>query len=87
LNELAVAIAVDPTDECYDNSRKLDDDEKILEICSSFVKMDESTRIVENEIQVPGKEIYFIVRKPVIKSYHYHTFLSITLRFNCLLKV
>ena len=47
LTELAVAIAVDPTDECFDDEKKLGDDEKILEICSSFIKMDERTRIVE----------------------------------------
>jgi predicted RNA-binding protein YlqC (UPF0109 family) len=47
LKELAVAIALDPDDCEFEKSRKLDEDEQILEICSSFVRMDEHTRIVE----------------------------------------
>ena len=47
LRELAVAIAIDPDDRHFDDSRKLDYDEQILEICSSFVKMDDRTSIVE----------------------------------------
>jgi ankyrin repeat protein len=47
LKELAVAIALDPDDCEFEKSRKLDDDEQILEICGSFVRMDEHTHIVE----------------------------------------
>ena len=47
LTELAVAIAVNPTDKRFDETKKFDDDEQVLEICSSFVKMDEQTHIVE----------------------------------------
>jgi hypothetical protein len=47
LDELAVAVAIKPGKDFDGYTQKLDYDEIVLETCSSFVKMNVSTRTVE----------------------------------------
>src|ERR1700734_848799 len=47
LRELVIAIAIDPEDDEFDDSRILDHDEQILEICGPLIKLETRTNIVE----------------------------------------
>jgi hypothetical protein len=41
LNELGVALAIDPNDETFNEGEKLDSDDQLLEICGSLIKLDQ----------------------------------------------
>lgn len=47
LRELSLAIAIDPNNGVVDENNKLDDDEMILEICGSLIKIHPMTQVVE----------------------------------------
>jgi ankyrin repeat protein len=47
LAELAIAVSMDAEDEVVDEDKRLDDDETLLEICGSLIKINNDTNIVE----------------------------------------
>ena len=47
LEELAIAVAIDQDDEMFHRGKQLDQNEMLIEICGSLVKMNPETRIVE----------------------------------------